>query len=341
MWPQFELGESRVWAGARGVAATARERACSGIMLAATPRQAHAPDDAGHAATGTVHIESDIERVDLRRRCAACAECARDLLSTCTCETAEEARDKIRDEARGGRDARSDHRRVRGRVRARGARRPAEHGASCGRSGRAGRRDRPRRVRARTDDAAWRRSAHRPQARRAPAHRPAGRANDAVRRAPRRRAEGSRWLSEAAGSRAARRARRSRDGRRAPRRTRPSARSVGRSPSACRSLSVVGAIVVGLRGERRLGAPRSGVGRARRDDRAALGQRAHAERRRPAPRRPRGARGARVTDVDALAERSDGCSARSRTSRASTRSARSTTPTTSASSRGTATRPRR
>jgi len=59
MWPQIELGESRVWAGARGVAATAAS-VTLGIMLAATPA-AHA-QGVSSLHSGTVHIENASER---------------------------------------------------------------------------------------------------------------------------------------------------------------------------------------------------------------------------------------------------------------------------------------
>jgi cytochrome c-type biogenesis protein CcmF len=95
MWPQLAFGESRVWAGARGVAATAAS-VIFGIMLAATPA-AHAQT----MATGTVHIENETERSifgSLRCMCG----CARDLLSTCSCETADEARENIRAKLKAG-----------------------------------------------------------------------------------------------------------------------------------------------------------------------------------------------------------------------------------------------
>ena len=101
MWPQVEFGESRVWAGARGVAATAAS-VVFGIMLAATPA-AHAQTMAG-GNTGTVHIESDTERFIFGSLRCMCGTCARDLLSTCTCETAEEARLKIRQQLQAGED---------------------------------------------------------------------------------------------------------------------------------------------------------------------------------------------------------------------------------------------
>jgi len=101
MWPQLELGESRVWAGARGIAATAAS-VVFGIMLAATP-SAHAQTMPGNSdKTGTVRVENDVERSVFSSLRCMCGSCARDLLSTCTCETADEARDNIREKLRTG-----------------------------------------------------------------------------------------------------------------------------------------------------------------------------------------------------------------------------------------------
>jgi cytochrome c-type biogenesis protein CcmF len=102
MWPQLEFGESRVWAGARGVAATAAS-VIFGIMLAATPA-AHAqtmpvmPD----TNTGTVQIDNDVERSLFGSLRCMCGQCARDLLSTCTCGTADEARKRLRAKLQAG-----------------------------------------------------------------------------------------------------------------------------------------------------------------------------------------------------------------------------------------------
>jgi cytochrome c-type biogenesis protein CcmF len=102
MWPQLELGESRVWAGARGVAATAAS-VFFGIMLAATPAaRAQTMPAMPDTNTGTVRIENDLERSIFGGLRCMCGTCARDLLSTCTCETAEEARNRIRAKIREG-----------------------------------------------------------------------------------------------------------------------------------------------------------------------------------------------------------------------------------------------
>ncbi|MBV9947742.1 MAG: cytochrome c-type biogenesis protein CcmH [Myxococcales bacterium] len=94
MWPQLEFGESRVWAGARGAAAAAAS-VLLGIMLAATPA-ARAQD-----MHGVVHIENEVERGIFGALRCTCG-CAGDTLATCSCETAEEARDHIREKMRAG-----------------------------------------------------------------------------------------------------------------------------------------------------------------------------------------------------------------------------------------------
>jgi cytochrome c-type biogenesis protein CcmF len=98
MWPQLELGESRVWAGARGAAAVAAS-VLIGIMLAATPA-AHA-QGMREDMHGVVGIRSDAERAIFGALRCTCG-CAGDLLSTCTCETAEQARNNIREKMRAG-----------------------------------------------------------------------------------------------------------------------------------------------------------------------------------------------------------------------------------------------
>ncbi len=97
MWPQLELSESRVWAGARGMAATAAS-VLVGIMLAATPTaRAQGMLQDMH---GVVRIESDQERAIFGALQCVCG--CRDRLSTCSCENADEAREKIREKMRAG-----------------------------------------------------------------------------------------------------------------------------------------------------------------------------------------------------------------------------------------------
>ncbi|MGD0677973.1 MAG: cytochrome c-type biogenesis CcmF C-terminal domain-containing protein [Polyangiaceae bacterium] len=101
MWPQLEFGESRVWAGARGVAATAAS-VVFGIMLAATPAaRAQTMPSMATSNSGTVHIENDNERAVFGALRCMCG-CARDLLSTCTCQSAEETREKLRAKLQAG-----------------------------------------------------------------------------------------------------------------------------------------------------------------------------------------------------------------------------------------------
>jgi cytochrome c-type biogenesis protein CcmF len=99
MWPQFELGESRVWAGARGLAATAAS-VLLGIMLAATPA-AHAQGTSS-LHSGTVHIENDLERGIFEHLRCMCGGCERLPLSSCGCSTAEDARQRVRERIRAG-----------------------------------------------------------------------------------------------------------------------------------------------------------------------------------------------------------------------------------------------
>jgi cytochrome c-type biogenesis protein CcmH/NrfF len=67
-------------------------------MLAATP--AARAQTMPH--TGTVHIDSDAERSLFSSLRCMCGSCPRDLLSTCPCTSADEARDNIRAKLRAG-----------------------------------------------------------------------------------------------------------------------------------------------------------------------------------------------------------------------------------------------
>ncbi|MGH7295884.1 MAG: cytochrome c-type biogenesis CcmF C-terminal domain-containing protein, partial [Polyangiaceae bacterium] len=96
MWPQFELGESRVWAGARGVAATAAS-VVLGIMLAATP--AFGQSMTSGDMDGVVRIDNATERMIFEKVRCTCPGCQR-ALSSCSCGEAEEARERIREQLR-------------------------------------------------------------------------------------------------------------------------------------------------------------------------------------------------------------------------------------------------
>jgi cytochrome c-type biogenesis protein CcmF len=99
MWPQLEFGESRVWAGARGLAATAAS-VTLGIMLAATPTARAQGTSSLHS--GTVHIENDLERGIFEHLRCMCGGCERLPLSSCGCSTAEDARERVREKIRAG-----------------------------------------------------------------------------------------------------------------------------------------------------------------------------------------------------------------------------------------------
>ncbi|HEY8089388.1 MAG TPA: cytochrome c-type biogenesis CcmF C-terminal domain-containing protein, partial [Polyangiaceae bacterium] len=93
MWPQIELGESRVWAGARGVAATAAS-VVLGIMLAATPAFGQGMTTGN--MDGVVRIQNDTERTIFEQVRCTCG-CGR-ALNSCSCETAEGLRGAIREQ---------------------------------------------------------------------------------------------------------------------------------------------------------------------------------------------------------------------------------------------------
>jgi cytochrome c-type biogenesis protein CcmH/NrfF len=104
MWPQLELGESRVWAGARGTAAVAAS-IIFGIMLAATPL-AHAQGKAVNPMepSNVPNVMTTEERSlfgSLRCMCG-CAANDDNLLSTCPCTQAAEMRERLRIKMRAG-----------------------------------------------------------------------------------------------------------------------------------------------------------------------------------------------------------------------------------------------
>ncbi|WP_394844618.1 cytochrome c biogenesis protein CcsA [Pendulispora brunnea] len=104
MWPEFQPEESRVWAVARGTAGAVGSMTL-GLLIALMPATAHAQSVGAGASSlhaGTVHIESPAEKEVFSALRCMCGGCARDLLSTCACGTADEARDAIRAKMRAG-----------------------------------------------------------------------------------------------------------------------------------------------------------------------------------------------------------------------------------------------
>ncbi len=98
MWPELQPNESRAWAYSRGAAMAAATFAI-GVVIAAMPATAYAQQPgAGMSSlhSGTVRIENDRERAVFGQLRCMCGDCARDLLSTCACATAEESREAIR-----------------------------------------------------------------------------------------------------------------------------------------------------------------------------------------------------------------------------------------------------
>jgi cytochrome c-type biogenesis protein CcmF len=105
MWPELRPQESRAWATARGLAGTAASFTL-GVVLAMMPAPAYAQASempgTSSLHAGTVKIDNPEERALFGKLRCMCGECARDLLSTCACDTAEEAREKIRAQLAAG-----------------------------------------------------------------------------------------------------------------------------------------------------------------------------------------------------------------------------------------------
>jgi cytochrome c-type biogenesis protein CcmF len=99
MWPQLSPQESRAWSFSRGSAAVATSLTL-GIVIALWPSPALAQaQTAAQMLVGSVEIRNDTERHIFSSLRCMCGTCARDLLSTCTCNAphgAEEARADIR-----------------------------------------------------------------------------------------------------------------------------------------------------------------------------------------------------------------------------------------------------
>ena len=94
MWPQLQPQESRAWQFARGSAAVATSLTL-GIILALLPAPAMAQEGMADMHSGTVRIDNDKERSLFGTLKCTCG-CPDDLLSTCTCETANASRNELR-----------------------------------------------------------------------------------------------------------------------------------------------------------------------------------------------------------------------------------------------------
>ncbi|HEY1959792.1 MAG TPA: cytochrome c-type biogenesis CcmF C-terminal domain-containing protein [Polyangiaceae bacterium] len=100
MWPELAPAESRVWAFGRG-AAGAVASFTIGVFIAMLP----APAWAQMTTTqhdGVIHIQNDREHALFSSLRCMCGTCARDLLSTCTCDTAEDTREALRKKIEAG-----------------------------------------------------------------------------------------------------------------------------------------------------------------------------------------------------------------------------------------------
>jgi cytochrome c-type biogenesis protein CcmF len=96
MWPQLEPNESRVWNFARGAAGAAASFTL-GVIIAAMPAPAWAQTQGTSSLhAGTVHIENEREHALFNSLRCMCGTCARDLLSTCSCPDADDAREMLR-----------------------------------------------------------------------------------------------------------------------------------------------------------------------------------------------------------------------------------------------------
>ena len=94
MWPEFDPRESKVWRVARGTAAVAASTTL-GIVLALLPVPAFAQTTASQHA-GSVQMDNPKERQVFGGLRCMCGTCARELLSSCACGTADQTRERLR-----------------------------------------------------------------------------------------------------------------------------------------------------------------------------------------------------------------------------------------------------
>jgi cytochrome c-type biogenesis protein CcmF len=96
MWPQLQEQESRAWAaGHRGIAAATSVAMGLAVVLWPVPASAQG-EGASSLHSGSVEMRNDTERALFGALRCMCGTCPRDLLSTCACSTAQEAREELR-----------------------------------------------------------------------------------------------------------------------------------------------------------------------------------------------------------------------------------------------------
>jgi cytochrome c-type biogenesis protein CcmF len=102
MWPQMQDQEARVWAVGRRTALVATIVSV-GVLVAFWPAAALAQGEgASSLHSGSVEMRNETERALFGALRCMCGTCPRDLLSTCACSTAQEAREELRSKlARG------------------------------------------------------------------------------------------------------------------------------------------------------------------------------------------------------------------------------------------------
>jgi cytochrome c-type biogenesis protein CcmF len=94
MWPELEPEESRAWQAVRGAGAIATSITL-GVVIALLPTPAFAQStETQHA--GSVHMETFEEQQVFGQLRCMCGTCARELLSSCACSTADDTRERLR-----------------------------------------------------------------------------------------------------------------------------------------------------------------------------------------------------------------------------------------------------
>jgi cytochrome c-type biogenesis protein CcmF len=104
MWPQLQEQDARAWAVGRRGAMAVGVVAC--LVIASWPVQLRAQtEQASSLHAGSVEMRNETERSLFGALRCMCGDCPRDLLSTCACSTAQEARETLRTKLARGESA--------------------------------------------------------------------------------------------------------------------------------------------------------------------------------------------------------------------------------------------